>query len=81
MKDFTKDLMELFTKHNLKVLDDSTTLSFSPIEMHVHGDYTYNTRDISIKFTELILDKDIVEEHSKKYGCKIAIPSKENKEL
>lgn len=76
LEGFTKDLIALFEKHNLKVLQDTTELSFSPIEMHIHKDYAYSTRDISIKFTEFILDEDKAKEYAEKYGYRFAIYSR-----
>lgn len=64
MDEFKNDLIELFKKHNLIALQGSVELHFSPL----YGDGNIVTRDVLVKFSQLLTDGEEINEHKEKYG-------------
>lgn len=64
MEAFKNDLIELFKKHNIIALQGSVELHFTPL---YHDDYTV-TRDVIVKFSQLLTDREEINEHREKYG-------------
>lgn len=61
-----KDLMQLFDKHGFVVLKGSVKISASPLHIDLHQGL--KTRDITLKFTEAVLDNDEAKTHADEYG-------------
>jgi hypothetical protein len=64
MDEFKNDLIELFKKHNILALQGSVELHFSPL----YHDDNMVTRDILFKFSQLLTDREEINEHREKYG-------------
>lgn len=64
MEAFKNDLIDLFKKHNILALQGSVELHFSPV---YHDDWI-TTRDVLFKFTQLLTDREEINEHIEKYG-------------
>lgn len=64
MEEFKKDLIELFKKHNIIAFQRSVELHFSPL---YHDEYMV-TRDVLLKFSQLLTDREEINEHREKYG-------------
>lgn len=66
MEEFIIDLMELFKKHGLIVQKDDVELSSSPLRYDSIS--KLSSRDLVLKFTEVIEDNYLAEEYAKEYG-------------
>lgn len=64
MEEFKNDLIELFKKNNILALQGSVELHFSPL----HHDENMVTRDVLVKFSQLLTDEAEIREHREKYG-------------
>lgn len=64
MEEFKNDLIDLFKKHNIMALQGSVELHFSPL----YHDDNIVTRDVLVKFSQLLTDREEISEHLKKYG-------------
>lgn len=59
MEEFKNDLIELFKKHNILALKGSVELHFSPL----YHDEHMVTRDVLLKFSQLLTDREEINEH------------------
>lgn len=66
MEELQKDLLEVFEKHDLKILEDSAMLELSPI--CIYSKSRLMTREVTLRFTEAIQPTDKISEDVKKYG-------------
>lgn len=64
MEEFKNDLIELFKKHKIMVLQGSVSLDISPLK--VDGYLCYS--DFTFKFSKAIVDAKERLEHCEKYG-------------
>ena len=64
MEAFKNDLIDLFKKHNIIALQGRTELHFSPL----YHDGNIVTRDVLVKFSQLLTDREEINEHIEKYG-------------
>ena len=64
MEEFKNDLIELFKKHKIMVLQGSVELAFSPLRVDDYLCYS----DVTFKFSKAIVDAKERLEHCKKYG-------------
>ena len=64
MEEFKNDLIELFKKHKIMVLQGSVELAFSPLRVDDYLCYS----DVTFKFSKAIVDAKERLEHCEKYG-------------
>lgn len=67
MEEFKNDLIELFKKHNMSVICDSTQIDFSPL---IYDGRVYYT-NVTMRFSKVIKDRKERDEHWMKYGLEI----------
>lgn len=67
MQELQNDLVEVFNKHGLLVLEDSAMLELSPIRIDVSSGLI--TRDVTLSFREAIrMTNEELKENIDKYG-------------
>lgn len=64
MEEFKNDLIELFKKHKIMVLQDSVELSFSPLKVYRNASFV----DVTFKFSKAVVDNEERKEYVDKYG-------------
>ena len=64
MEGFKNDLIELFKKHGIIVLQGSVELVVSPLKVNGYRCYS----DVTFKFSKAIVDAKERLEHCEKYG-------------
>lgn len=64
MEEFKNDLIDLFKKHKIMALEGSVELHFSPL----YDDGNIVTRDVLLKFSQLLNDSESINEHREKHG-------------
>lgn len=67
MEELQKDLLEVFEKHGMKILQNSVRLELSPI--HTSVTTNYKIREVVLSFEEAVfISDDILKDYIERHG-------------